>query len=482
MGGISAFLAAAQESPLQRRRPRRRPEVEPAEPLTTASSRRSGASGRRLVREGDFPEIRGSRRGGRRLIAAVFPPNTCWTATACSVGSSSPTSFGFAQVIPGPESGLTAERIESIRAPVVPPLGGGVSPESRQPSLSDDPVEWLWNGHHIVRREVAPGSWSCMRILIAEDDDHPARPPQVARRKPGDVCAEARDGVEAVELVEEHDPDLAILDVKMPRLDGIEAAKRILEERPIPIVMLTAYGQDELVARAVEAGVFGYLVEPLREADLLPAIATAERGTRSSRRSAKRPTRWPGARRAQGDRTGQGIADGTGGAKRGGGVRPPAQGESALRQAAQGRRRRADRDAGRLGLLEQRSPGVRAAAGARRGRLGAPSAARRCPNPRRGAVRARRRPPPAGDLRFDALERGRAAGLGAGAFASLLHLRRQLGHGALALLRRRTSSAQPPSYERSDSVLDRERPLCDARAGRAVVRDEQHVPGNASAA
>ena len=61
----------------------------------------------------------------------------------------------------------------------------------------------------------------------------------------------------------------------MPRLDGIEAARRILDERPIPIVMLTAYGQDELVSRAVEAGVFGYLVKPFRESDLLPAIATA---------------------------------------------------------------------------------------------------------------------------------------------------------------------------------------------------------------
>ena len=61
----------------------------------------------------------------------------------------------------------------------------------------------------------------------------------------------------------------------MPRLDGIEAARRILDERPIPIVMLTAYGQEELVSRAVEAGVFGYLVKPFRESDLLPAIATA---------------------------------------------------------------------------------------------------------------------------------------------------------------------------------------------------------------
>src|SRR2546423_15497105 len=61
----------------------------------------------------------------------------------------------------------------------------------------------------------------------------------------------------------------------MPRLDGIEAARRILDERPIPIVMLTAYGQDQLVARAVEAGVFGYLVKPFREQDLLPAIRAA---------------------------------------------------------------------------------------------------------------------------------------------------------------------------------------------------------------
>ena len=61
----------------------------------------------------------------------------------------------------------------------------------------------------------------------------------------------------------------------MPKLDGIEAARRILDERPIPIVMLTAYGQDELVQRAAEAGVFGYLVKPFREQDLLPAIRTA---------------------------------------------------------------------------------------------------------------------------------------------------------------------------------------------------------------
>jgi two-component system, response regulator PdtaR len=115
-----------------------------------------------------------------------------------------------------------------------------------------------------------------VRILIAEDETIIRLDLRKLLEEAGhEVCAEARDGAEAIELVEEHMPDLAILDVKMPRLDGIEAAKRILEERPIPIVMLTAYGQDELVARAVEAGVFGYLVKPFRESDLLPAIATA---------------------------------------------------------------------------------------------------------------------------------------------------------------------------------------------------------------
>jgi response regulator NasT len=115
-----------------------------------------------------------------------------------------------------------------------------------------------------------------VRILVAEDETIIRLDLIELLRNAGhDVCAEARDGSEAVELAREHQPDLAILDVKMPKLDGIEAARRIMDERPIPIVMLTAYGQSELVGRAVEAGVFGYLVKPFRESDLLPAIQTA---------------------------------------------------------------------------------------------------------------------------------------------------------------------------------------------------------------
>jgi two-component system, response regulator PdtaR len=115
-----------------------------------------------------------------------------------------------------------------------------------------------------------------VRILIAEDETIIRLDLRDMLERAGfDVCAEAKDGEEAVALARVSLPDLAIMDVKMPRLDGIEAARTILEERPIPIVMLTAYGQPELVSRAVEAGVFGYLVKPFRESDLLPAIATA---------------------------------------------------------------------------------------------------------------------------------------------------------------------------------------------------------------
>jgi response regulator NasT len=125
---------------------------------------------------------------------------------------------------------------------------------------------------HTARVALAP-----TRILIAEDETIIRLDLRELLERSGfEVVAEARDGVEAVELARSVQPDIALLDVKMPRLDGIDAARAILDERPIPIVILTAYGQDELVARAVEAGVFGYLVKPFREQDLLPAIQTAK--------------------------------------------------------------------------------------------------------------------------------------------------------------------------------------------------------------
>ncbi len=115
-----------------------------------------------------------------------------------------------------------------------------------------------------------------MRILIAEDETIIRLDLRGLLERSGyTVVGEARDGEEAVELARRLEPDLAVMDVKMPRLDGIDAARRILEERPLPIVMLTAFGQQELVSRAVEAGVFGYLVKPFREQDVVPAIEAA---------------------------------------------------------------------------------------------------------------------------------------------------------------------------------------------------------------
>jgi response regulator NasT len=89
------------------------------------------------------------------------------------------------------------------------------------------------------------------------------------------VLAEAADGEEAVALVTQHRPDLAILDVKMPRLDGISAAERIAAARIAPVVMLTAFSQRELVERARAAGAMAYLVKPFSKSDLVPAIEMA---------------------------------------------------------------------------------------------------------------------------------------------------------------------------------------------------------------
>ena len=115
-----------------------------------------------------------------------------------------------------------------------------------------------------------------MRVLVAEDETIIRLDLKGLLEGAGfEICAEARDGEEAVRLARETEPDVVLLDVKMPRLDGIEAARRILDERPVPIVLVTAYGERELVSRAVEAGVFGYLVKPFRDTDLLPAIETA---------------------------------------------------------------------------------------------------------------------------------------------------------------------------------------------------------------
>ncbi|WP_345431070.1 ANTAR domain-containing response regulator [Actinoallomurus vinaceus] len=117
---------------------------------------------------------------------------------------------------------------------------------------------------------------SARRVVIAEDEALIRLDLKEMLEEDGyDVVGEAGDGETAVRLTTELVPDLTILDVKMPVLDGISAAERIAAGRIAPVVILTAFSQRELVERAREAGAMAYLVKPFTKADLVPAIEMA---------------------------------------------------------------------------------------------------------------------------------------------------------------------------------------------------------------
>ena len=114
------------------------------------------------------------------------------------------------------------------------------------------------------------------RVVIAEDEALIRMDLAEMLAEEGyDVVGQAGDGQKAVELARELRPDLVILDVKMPVLDGIAAAERIAGERIAPVVILTAFSQRELVERARDAGAMAYLVKPFTRTDLVPAIEMA---------------------------------------------------------------------------------------------------------------------------------------------------------------------------------------------------------------
>jgi len=114
------------------------------------------------------------------------------------------------------------------------------------------------------------------RILVAEDNDLVALTLEEQLKSQGyDVIAVAHTGAEAIDLAARLSPDLIIMDIRMPEVEGTEAAARINAQRPTPIIMLTAYTDRDTIRRAEQAGALGYLVKPVNEAELAPAINIA---------------------------------------------------------------------------------------------------------------------------------------------------------------------------------------------------------------
>ncbi|GAB2674298.1 response regulator [Thalassiella azotivora] len=121
-----------------------------------------------------------------------------------------------------------------------------------------------------------PGAPPRRRVVVAEDEAIIRLDVVETLREAGfDVVGEAGDGEAAVRLVEETHPDLVVMDVKMPVLDGISAAERIVAGHRTAVVLLTAFSQRELVERARDAGAMAYVVKPFTAADLLPALEIA---------------------------------------------------------------------------------------------------------------------------------------------------------------------------------------------------------------
>ena len=115
-----------------------------------------------------------------------------------------------------------------------------------------------------------------LRVLVAEDEALIRLDLVELLTDEGyQVIAEAGDGEEALELARKLNPDLVVMDVKMPKMDGISAAAIIAEERIAPVVMLTAFSQRELVERARDAGAMAYVVKPFDSSDVIPAIEIA---------------------------------------------------------------------------------------------------------------------------------------------------------------------------------------------------------------
>jgi two-component system, response regulator PdtaR len=164
-----------------------------------------------------------------------------------------------------------------VTAPDQPPQTSSPPvPKPAPPHRPDTSASASSTASEATAGDATPGATGKRRVVVAEDETLIRLDlVELLQEEGWTVAGEAPDGARAVELVEELAPDLVILDVKMPGLDGISAAERIAEKRLAPVVILTAFSQRELVERARDAGAMAYVVKPFSKADLVPAIEMA---------------------------------------------------------------------------------------------------------------------------------------------------------------------------------------------------------------
>lgn len=113
------------------------------------------------------------------------------------------------------------------------------------------------------------------RILVADDDNLVRFTLAEGLREAGFEIIEARDGLQALALCRSEAPDLALLDIRMPGLDGLELGRRLRDETSVPFLFFSAYDEEDFVRRAVDVGALGYLVKPLQVEAMIPTIRTA---------------------------------------------------------------------------------------------------------------------------------------------------------------------------------------------------------------
>ena len=177
---------------------------------------------------------------------------------------------------PTPAAPKKAASTKAAAAPAPTEPEQAPVPTAPEPTIQEPTIQEPTMQEPTIQEPPTSAGIGGLRIVVAEDEALIRLDLAEMLAELGyDVVGQASDGEQAVALVHEHRPDVVIMDVKMPVLDGISAAEQIGKERIAPVIMLTAFSQKELVERARDAGVMAYIVKPFTQADLAPAVDIA---------------------------------------------------------------------------------------------------------------------------------------------------------------------------------------------------------------